>query len=136
MCCESHLLALSEVRVRQSNGTDGSMTPKAHILISGRDYQLLRTRGRVLETAGYRVSTTVEPIQPSEAAQIQLLIVCHTLSAIERQRDVSVLAELSSTAKALCLMPHAGPAIMGTTVLDSFCGPREMLQVVERLLTI
>ena len=111
------------------------MTPKAHILISGRDDALLHTRGKVLETAGYRVSTTVKPIQLADTDSVQILIVCHTLSAAERQYDLAALANASSDAKALCLMPHAGPVIDNAAVLDSFCGPREMLRIVERLLT-
>lgn len=111
------------------------MTQRVHILISGRDDALLRTRSLVLRHAGYRVSTTMEPIEPLEASGTALLIVCHTLSTAERQQDLSTLASTLPKAKALCLVPHAGSAIDGAAVLDSFCGPREMLRVVEHLLS-
>lgn len=112
------------------------MTQHAHILITGRDAALLNTRAKVLACAKYRVSTRLEPLASSESLEnVQLLIVCHTLSAAERQDDVAAFADSIPGAKALCLIPHAGPAVDGAAVLDSFCGPREMLRVVHRLLT-
>ncbi|MGI4758757.1 MAG: hypothetical protein ACRYGF_18150 [Janthinobacterium lividum] len=106
-----------------------------HILICGRDPDLLRTREMVLRSAGHRVSVTLQPIgQAPDLDSVELLIVCHTLSAAERQRDLSTLASSISKAKALCLVPHAGGATGDDTfVLDSFAGPKKMLEVVKEL---
>ena len=111
------------------------MTQPAYILICGRDAELLETRGLVLRSAGFHVSTTVGPIAMSPGlGTVDLLIVCHTLSAQERQADLSALAESSSAAKSLCLSPSRGPDESCGATLDSFAGPRAMLARVAELL--
>ena len=112
------------------------MNQHGHILVTGRDAALLSTRAQVLASAQYRVSTSLQPLASSESLEdVQLLIVCHTLSATERQDDIATFAASVPKAKALCLIPHAGSSTDGAAILDSFCGPREMLRVVHRLLT-
>ena len=112
------------------------MNENAHILICGRDSNLLETRGLVLRKAGYRVSTTTQPIQQAPALNgLDLLIVCHTLSTEERRNDLSVLACAAPQAPALCLTPHKGPVEPHIPTLDSYQGPHEMLRVVNQLLS-
>lgn len=112
------------------------MNDHAHILITGRDAILLSTRANVLRTAGYRVSTTMEPLSRcTDLRTTRLLLLCHSLSEEEREHDLATFARVSPTAKAVCLAPHAGEAARGVPALDSYGGPREMLRVVNRLLT-
>ena len=112
------------------------MLQHAHILISGRDSKLLRTRERVLQSAGYCVSTTLQPIELSpDLKNVHLLIACHTLSAAEQQKDLSALAAGAPGAQAVCLSPYPNAGACDTENLVPFWGPREMLQVVGRLLT-
>ena len=78
---------------------------------------------------------TLEPVTRSAAlASVRLLILCHTLTPAERERDLSMLALGCPQARALCLVPHQGAAQSGIPILDSFAGPREMLRVVGQLL--
>ena len=112
------------------------MRDKAHILISGRDRSLLETRERVLQIAGYRVSTTLQPVEGShDLGDVRLLIICHTLSVEERRSDLALLADAYPQARALCLVPLAGAVAIDVPTLDSYRGPREMLRVVNSLLT-
>ncbi|MFN2974162.1 hypothetical protein [Terriglobus aquaticus] len=110
------------------------MNEQAHILITGRDPDLLETRSLVLQTAGHRVSTTLEPIATfAPLESVQLLIVCHTLEASERQSDLEALGIASPNARALCVAPYSGD--MGDiATFNSYEGPREMMRVVNRLL--
>lgn len=113
------------------------MTKDNHILICGRDSVLLGTRGSVLRSAGYCISVTLEPIgQAPDLGNVELLIVCHTLSAEERQNDLSTLASSTPKAKALCLVPNAGGATEDSIfLLDSFAGPKKMLEIVKELVS-
>ncbi len=111
------------------------MAHDPHILICGRDKELLGTRGLVLQSAGYRVSMTLEAIEKTpDLESVRLLIVCHTLSSAERQMALSTFAEQSPGARVLCLVPNLGGVEDGVHTLDSFSGPRKMLEVVKRLL--
>lgn len=111
------------------------MNEQANILLSGRNADLLATRGQVLETAGYHVSTTLKAIEASsDLAAVHLLIVCHTLSAEDRQQDLSTLAAKAPHARALCMTPHSDAIECGISPVDSFQGPRELLRVVTSLL--
>lgn len=112
------------------------MNENAHILIAGRDASLLDTRGLVLQSAGYKVSTTLQPIAQAPGLNgVGLLIVCHTLSTEERQSDLAALVGAAPQTKALCLTPHKGPLEPCIPTLDSYQGPYEMLRVVNRLLS-
>ena len=111
------------------------MTRSTHILICGRDAELLRTRGLVLQSAGYRVSCTTEPIRYEDHLEtVDLLVVCHTLSAEEREQAISSLANLKPGAKAVCLELNASATGDGVPTLDSFAGPKNMLEGVKRVL--
>lgn len=126
---------LSNVRYFSRNNRKQPLQEPAHILITGRDAALLSTRGGVLETAGYRVTTTVSPIKCAEdLATVHLVVICHTLDAEQREHDLTVLRASSSQAKVLCLVPHAGQVDPQVAVLNSFSGPRQMLLTVKQCL--
>ena len=111
------------------------MMPQAHILITGRDQHLLETRCRVLQSVGHRVTTTLSPIRlSSNLEDVQLLIVCHTLSKAERERDLSTIADSYPKLNVLCLAPTPTPLGNGVSTLDSFSGTRELLRVVNQML--
>ena len=111
------------------------MARETHILICGRDAKLLCTRRLVLRSAGYHVSTTLHNIEKTpDLESVKLLVVCHTLSSAERHKALSTFAERGPGAKALCLVPSSGEVREGVCTLDSFAGPRKMLEVVKRLL--
>lgn len=108
------------------------MQDPAHILIAGRDEALLSTRGSVLKAGGYRVTTTVVPIERADdLSAVDLLVVCHTLNADQREHDLNMLRDINPQAKALCLVPHAGRVHPQVAVLNSFSGPHQMLQAVK-----
>lgn len=112
------------------------MNEQAYILISGRDEALLTTRANVLRTAGYHAAATLVPVRDrADLSEVGLLMICHTLNEDERRGDLSAFAAASSTGKALCFTPHTGEYTIGVATLDSYQGPREMLRVVNRLLT-
>ena len=113
------------------------MAENNHIMICGRDLELLKTRQMVLQSAGHHVSVTLDPIgKAADLGSVELLIVCHTLSATERKVDLSTLAGSISKAKVLCLVPNAGGATeVDTYLLDSFAGPRKMLEFVKELVS-
>ena len=124
-------------RVRQTKVCvyTSTMNEQAHILICGRDAALLETRSLVLQSAGFRVSTITRPLAMSrDLGNLDLLLVCHTLSAQERQADLCALATLAPKAKALCLRPSPGLDESCGATLDSFAGPRKMLTTVTEVL--
>jgi hypothetical protein len=114
---------------------ESSLLQDPAILITGRDEALLSTRGSVLKAAGYGVTTTVVPIERADdLSAVDLLVVCHTLNADQREHDLAALHESNPQAKALCLVPHAGRVDPQVAVLNSFTGPYQMLQAVEQCL--
>ena len=82
------------------------MDQQPHILISGRDANLLLVRSLVLQSAGYRVSATTRPITQRPVLDgIRLLILCHTLNAEERESDLATAAAACPEATVLLLVP-------------------------------
>ncbi len=112
------------------------MNRQAHILITGRDPDLLYIRELVLKSAGYHVSATLVPIRSfSGLRSVQLLIICHTLSVEERRSDLNTLASASPDTIPLCMMPRSEFCEAGVASLDCLRGPSEMLHVVHELLS-
>ena len=114
------------------------MSSQTSILIYGRDRQLLETRQWVLEGAGYRVSKATElaglaQLVPVE--QIDLLILCHTLSQEECGRALAVVSTRWPQVHTLLL--HAGRrgSDIGSSgdVVDMREGPAKFLKTVSRL---
>jgi DNA-binding response OmpR family regulator len=98
---------------------------------------LLETRGWLLEAAGYQVRTTgeyPEAVRILDAANIRLLILCHTLS-IEGRERVLTSARRSQELKTLALT--AGMCgchdRMGIEVLDAIEGLAKFVSTVDKL---
>ncbi|MGF7179035.1 DNA-binding NtrC family response regulator [Tunturiibacter psychrotolerans] len=113
------------------------MVSPISVLVFGRDARLLETRRWLLEAAGYRVRTTAEypeAIRILDAANIRLLILCHTLSTEECGR-VLTSVHRSQALKTLALT--AGMCgchdRMGTEVLDAMEGPAKFVSTVDKL---
>ena len=111
------------------------MNANGHILVCGRDAELLSLRALVLKSAGYRVSTLTSVEALPNLETVKLLIVCHTLPDAERQIALSAVARHSPDAVALLMLPTSGAIPEGVETLDSLQGPRQMLDTVTRLLT-
>ena len=110
------------------------MSTPISILICGRDAALLKTRGLVLESAGYDVTVTLRSLEfEPDLSAIKLMIVCHTLSENERRQAISILASRSPQAKIVCLAPTKGAIDASVTTVDSFRGPRMLLDTVKSL---
>ena len=108
------------------------MTKNIHILISGRDESLLATRELILEKAGYRVTTTLLPLESVTAAsKVRLLLLCHTLSAAERARDLAEIAAAFPNVKTICFRASDSVRKDCDAKIDSHKGPQEMLRVVQ-----
>ena len=104
------------------------------ILICGRDAALLRTRGLVLQQAGYDVTITLQSLEfEPDLSAIKLMIVCHTLSEKERQQAISTLALRAPQAKTACMIPTKGVIEEGVATVESFHGPRRLLETVKLL---
>ena len=111
------------------------------ILIYGNDATLLDTRQWVLESAHFRVTTT--SALPSALAALtekapDLLVLCHTLSADERNSINAALAALKLPAKTLTFSPTHRTIdraeILGE-VVDGFEGPHGLIAAAKRLLS-
>lgn len=71
---------------------------RTNILCAGRDRPLLFTRARVLEEAGYIVtstSTSAETIETFFSGDFDIVILCHSIPLEERQR-VATLVHMHS----------------------------------------
>ena len=114
--------------------SEHSMHTASSILVCGQNSELLRTRGLVLESAGYRVETALGSMaEVTGLSTIKVAVLCHTLSEADQQMTLALLARHAPHARALCLVPAAGSVPSGTESLDSFQGPRKLLEVVNRL---
>lgn len=118
------------------------MTPHAahspSILVYGRDASLLRTRGWVLEKAGFQVVQvqTIADIDRIKAVQPSLVILCHTLSAEQRQCALVTFESLWPGVKKLFMTANIvfGSNDRSTQTVSAFEGPRALIEVARKML--
>jgi hypothetical protein len=110
---------------------------QAKVLIIGRDGTLLRTRGLLIEQAGYRFSTALDVASLTESASedVALAILCHTLSPDEKRSAIQAVRDKSPRAMILHLRTLDSrdelPEHASSTVMD---GPHELLTATHDLI--
>ncbi len=110
------------------------MSEASSILVFGRDPLLLDTRASILRLAGYRVIalTPKEGTPPTEA--VNLLVLCHTLTAAERNALQLFAAAQRPAAGLLCLTPTEGSLEGFPDHFNIFDGPAKFVETVQKLL--
>lgn len=110
------------------------------VLILGHDTTLLSTRGRILELAGYQVST-VQKIEAAENAfsnePYELNILCNTLSSEQRRSLLACARSRQPATKTLILVddwPMDIPLEPNEATFSIFEGPRALLSAVGHIL--
>lgn len=110
------------------------------ILVYGHDPHLLMTRRRMFEHAGFRVFTTLvfaNAIQLTMKQHFDVVMLCQTLSADEREEMLATAHAIQPPTKTLVLMmgdipiPDVGT---GDIVLKALERPKNLLAVIERML--
>ena len=116
------------------------MSLPASILIYGHDPMLLDTRSCVLQTAGFQVFTVAELANAAKTMThqpIDLLLLCHTLTAVERQAAISTARTAQPQIKQLVMITNAQEAgqekIEGET-LHLFAGASGLIAAVQKTL--
>jgi hypothetical protein len=110
------------------------------VLILGHNTTLLETRGRILELAGYRVSSVLEIAVAQTALSSEsfdLNILCNTLSSEQRRSVLTCARSLRPTMKTLILVddrPMDLPLEANEDTFSVFEGPRGLLAAVDRIL--
>ena len=109
------------------------------ILIYGRDASLLDTRQWVLEHVGCEVLTSTELAKVSEilrSQDIDLLILCHSLSRAESKSALSVAHLFRPKLKNLIMTAEAAswPEFPQDTILTAFVDPQTLIATTTRLL--
>lgn len=115
-------------------------SPQPSILIVGSDSGLLESRRMLLERTGSPVWTALsyagyEHIPSAEP--IALLVLCHSLSGLERDRALALAAERWNPLQSLSLISGniGATAAPGGRVVDAHDGPAHLLDAVAKLLT-
>jgi CheY-like chemotaxis protein len=114
------------------------MSLHASIIVCGRDPQLVETRRWILEQSGANVLTAADPaelaaIGPQEP--VDLIILCHSLSAEQCDRAISVCATRWPQAQSLLLVQGQGgrDRAGSDAIFDTTRGPALLLQAVTVL---
>lgn len=114
------------------------MSQQARILVYGRDPALLETRRLVLESKQDPVAATTDFIEACrylEVEQLELLVLCYTLSRDDRSLILAVLAQVRPQMKVLALEADGPPPFRETpSTLNIFSGPRVLREKVNALL--
>lgn len=116
------------------------MSSPAPILVYGSDSRLLATRRMVLETLGGRVETALDHEQAKELLldlDIELLVLCFTISAAERELVLQAARHRTPELKVLVLQGDgSGPANVLDDHFSIFAGPAKLkskvLEMLER----
>jgi DNA-binding NtrC family response regulator len=108
------------------------------ILLFGRDPMLLQTRQWLLEARGYRVRTPSDLGELERMASdgpVDLLILCHSLSAEDSVRAAAAVSSRQPRARILVLTGSSSSQMMGlhAATMDSGDGPEGLLACVGRL---
>lgn len=110
----------------------------AHVLIYGRDSSLLETRRMVLETIGGTVHATTDGMQAKQMIANgwpDLLILCYTLSAEDRESILNSAQALRPEIKTLVLSAN-GPLYtqLSEGAFNTFAGPAALKAKVAQML--
>jgi len=114
------------------------MPSSALILIYGSDSRLVETRCWVLEKADFKVLTALNLTDVClvlSAEEVDLLILCHTLSAKDRDTVLSFAHSARPEVKAL-VMDGITPDFrvgINDTVLSGFADPRLLISTVRKI---
>jgi DNA-binding NtrC family response regulator len=115
------------------------MPTAASVLVFGRDYQLVHTRGLILEKAGFRVRTasSLPDIQQllSEPA-MDVMLLCHSLSTQECNEALVLTHERWPRIQTIALV--SGSSDCGSqsvdTVIEATDGPAKLITAVRKRL--
>ena len=107
------------------------------LLLFGHDIELLRIRRLVLKTDGYEVfmSASLDVVERLlKAGEVDILVLCHSLTEDQRRRALNQIASKLSIAKALVLVvgPQAHREALHANH-DVQEGPVRLLAAVESL---
>jgi DNA-binding NtrC family response regulator len=112
------------------------MPTPASVLVFGRDYQLVHTRGMILEKAGFRVRTasSLPDIQQllSEPA-MDVMLLCHSLSTQECTEALALTHERWPSIQTIALV--SGSSDCGSeaadAIMESTAGPAKLISAVR-----
>jgi DNA-binding response OmpR family regulator len=109
------------------------------IVVMGSDATLLESRARVLEGAGFAVRRAQSIPQVKHALQetnVDLLLLCHTLTKEDCQRAIAASRELNPKIATLSLVAYAGrrPKERDRVVIHQMSGPRMLVETVRSIL--
>ncbi len=112
------------------------MPRPARILIYGTDSQLIQTRQWVLEKAGFDVQTVQDLAKAREilsTGTVDTFILCHTLSAEEFNRALSLGHHLQPEMKNLILTAEPFERSHRDATLTAFATPQALITAVSGL---
>jgi DNA-binding response OmpR family regulator len=108
------------------------------ILVFGADAMLLDTRRRVLESAGFGVtsSTTLQETERALREQTAaLLLLCPTLSTEDCERAIALAHAVNRSIVTLALATTSSPCtVKSDVVVDSMSGPKKLVETVQTIL--
>jgi DNA-binding response OmpR family regulator len=115
-----------------------SMWAQKTILVLGADAMLLDTRRRVLEHAGLTVTSALS-VPEAEVLlrenEIALLLLCHTLSAVQCERANAVAHLINPKIVTLALASPANRCVEASdVVIHQMSGPPKLVETVQGLL--
>lgn len=87
------------------------MSAAVVILSAGRDASLLGTRNAVLRAEGYSVVTAVtaaEIVDLFFAGDYDMVVLCHTIPALERQKIIRLMRNHAPSTPVMVLTSHDG----------------------------
>ncbi len=114
------------------------MPNSALILVYGSDLRLMETRRWVLEKADFEVLTALnftDVCQILSAENVDLFILCHTLSAKDRDTVLSFAHSARPEMKVLVMdgITSGFRAGINGTVLSAFANPRFLISTVRKM---
>ncbi len=112
------------------------LTP-ASVLVFGRDYQLVHTRGLILEKAGFQVRTasSLPDIQQLlSEPYMDVMLLCHSLSSQECDEALAITHQRWLQIQTIALV--SGSSDCGSesadTVMEATDGPAKLISAVRR----
>ena len=116
------------------------MNLPSSILVYGRDWNLLQTRCWILERAGFRVTAAMdlrEITRRLSAEEVDLIVLCHTLSLTEYQDALTAARFLKPRLKSLRMAPSNFACSVGPEdfTVNTFDGPGALVAAAKELLS-
>jgi DNA-binding NtrC family response regulator len=113
------------------------MSATASVLVFGRDYQLIHTRGLILERAGYRVwtaSSLAEVKGLLSKPRMDVMLLCHSLSTEECNKALEVTHERWPRIQTIALVSGSSGCASEPTdaVLNAIEGPAKLIKAVSK----